>query len=390
MATGRDDVYGLTDTSEGNDAMLTLIHHGTVYAPEPRGRQSILLAGSTIHSIGTVDAGALRALDPPCQVIDASDCLVVPGFVDPHAHLLGAGGEQGPGSRMPELHWEELALAGMTTVVGCLGTDTTTRTLPALVGKARELEAGGITAYVYTGGFPIPPRTLTGSVVDDLVLIDRVIGVGEVGINDLRASEPALQELARVVSEAIVGGMVGGKAGVTHFHVGDGKHGLQLLRDLLDQHEIAPRAIYPTHINRTDTLLAEGIALARRGCFVDMDTVDGELPGWLRRYCAHDGPLSQLTVSSDARTPGGSPGKRFANFQAAAQAGILPLDEVLPLFTRNPATVLGLPTKGQLQPGMDADLLVLRHDTLAVVHVIAGGRHVVAQGQVVAHEESAA
>ncbi len=370
--------------------MLTLIQNGDIYAPEPRGRQSILLAGATIHSIGQVDAHALRSLEPPVELIDASDCLVMSGLIDPHEHLIGAGGEQGPGSRVSEVSLEEIALAGVTTVVGCLGTDTTTRTLAALLGKARELEARGITAYIYTGGFPIPPRTLTGSVVDDLVLIDRVIGVGEVAINDLRASEPALQELARSVSDAIVGGMVGGKAGVTHFHVGPGKHGLRILRELLDQHNIEPRYIYPTHINRTEALLAEGIGLTARGCFVDMDTVDGDFPDWLRRYHEQDGPLGQLTVSSDAHTPGGSPGKLFANFQAAAQERILPLEELLPLFTRNPAAALQLHMKGQLREGMDADLLVLRRETLEVVHVIARGRQLVAQGKMLPPEGSLA
>jgi beta-aspartyl-dipeptidase (metallo-type) len=369
--------------------MLTLIQHGDVYAPEAKGSQSILVAGSTIHAIGAIDRHALMSIAPACQMLDASDCLVLPGLIDPHEHLIGAGGEQGPGSRMPEVTRQEIALAGITTVIGCLGTDTTTRPLTALVGKARELEAGGLTAYIYTGGFPVPPRTLTGAVVDDLVLIDRVIGVGEVAINDLRASEPALQELARLMSEAITGGMVGGKAGVTHFHVGSGRHGLQLLRELLDQHEIAPQYIYPTHINRTDSLLAEGIALAKRGCFVDMDTVDGELPRWLAQYREKGGPLGQLTVSSDAHTPGGSPAKLFTNFQAAARSSELRLDELLPLFTRNPATVLQLAQKGQLQEGLDADILVLRRETFELVHLVARGRLLVRNSRLVDLDEPA-
>ena len=66
--------------------MLTLIQNGTVYAPDPWGGQSILVTGSTIHAIGPIDAGALGSLNPPCQVLDASDCLVVPGLIDPHEH----------------------------------------------------------------------------------------------------------------------------------------------------------------------------------------------------------------------------------------------------------------------------------------------------------------
>src|SRR3954462_13937091 len=120
---------------------LTLIEQAEVYAPEPLGRQSGLMIGTTIGRIGDVDRRSVETVDPEAAVVDGRDCVIVPGMVDPHEHLIGAGGEQGFGSREPEVRFDELVRAGITTVVGCLGTDTTTRTLPALLGKVRELEA---------------------------------------------------------------------------------------------------------------------------------------------------------------------------------------------------------------------------------------------------------
>jgi len=64
----------------------------------------------------------------------------------------------------------------------------------------------------------------------------------------------------------------------------------------------------------------------------------------------------------------------------------LPLEKLLPLVTSNPAKVLKLETKGRLEPGRDADVLVLRRESLEVVHVIANGRFLVRDGKLQVHE----
>src|SRR5689334_22116095 len=115
--------------------MLTLIQHGDVYTPDHAGVQAVLLAGATILKVGAVDEAAVRALDAPCETIDATGCLVVPGFIAPHAHVIGAGGESGFASRTPPVSLAEVVRAGVTTIVGCLGTDTTTRHLTELLGR---------------------------------------------------------------------------------------------------------------------------------------------------------------------------------------------------------------------------------------------------------------
>lgn len=358
---------------------FTLIENGLVYAPEPLGEQSVLIANDRIVKIGSIDAQALR--DFEVNVIDAEGCVVLPGLIDPHEHLIGAGGEHGFTSRMPEIPLEHILMAGITTVVGLLGTDTTTRHLQCLHAKTCQLTDEGITAYMYTGGFEHPPSTFLGSVLDDIVVIDKVIGLGELAISDARWVDPDLRELAMLVKSATLGGMMSGKAGVTHFHLGEGERRLSLLNALLDEYDTPPETLYVTHITRSEALMQEAIALAKRGAFVDMDVIDENLGDCVRYYQTHGGDMAQLTVSSDAHTPGGSPSKLYQQFVSTIREHGFSLETVLPLFTSNTATVLKLPSKGRLKPGGDGDVLILDADTYAIAHVFARGRQFVRDGE---------
>src|SRR5687768_8018795 len=102
-------------------AMLTLIENGEVYAPEPRGRTSVLMDGDKVIKVGPVDRKGLDLLDLPYDVVNAAGNCVVPGLIDPHEHLLGGSGETGFSSQTPEIRLPEILRAGVTTVVGCLG-----------------------------------------------------------------------------------------------------------------------------------------------------------------------------------------------------------------------------------------------------------------------------
>ena len=199
--------------------MVILLQGAEVFAPERLGQQDILIEGQQITYIGEVPVEAVTDL-PHASVIDARGLTAVPGFIDPHVHIAGGGGEGGYANRTPEILVSDIVSAGVTTVVGCLGTDGVTRSHADLLAKARGLEADGISTYIYTGSYQVPARTLTGTVVDDVVLIDKVIGVGEVAISDRRSFQPTVEALAELVSHSHVGGLLSGKAGVTHFHVG--------------------------------------------------------------------------------------------------------------------------------------------------------------------------
>lgn len=354
--------------------MFTWIQNGLVYDPSPRGTASVLMGEERILHVGSLPGFPEALFGMGCEVVDATGCLVMPGLVDPHNHLLGAGGEQGFSSRQPEVSWEELVTSGVTTVVGCLGTDTITRKLPSLLGRIRQLKAQGLSAYMYTGGFPVPPPTMTGSVREDIVLVEEVIGVGEIAIADVRSSHPSLWELARMVSEARVAGKMSNKAGVAHFHVGPAPQGLSLLHRLLEQEMVEASALYATHVNRNRLLTKEAALLSQRGAYVDMDTVEEGVGSHFRNYVEQGGVLEQLTFSSDAHTLGAYTQRLWQECVRAVQTHEIPLEVLLPCVTKNTARVLHLSNKGVLQKGADADVLILSASTLEPIHVFAKGQ----------------
>lgn len=364
--------------------MLTLIENGEVYTPEPVGRQSVLLTDGKVGKVGEVNRAALEQLGVEYEVIDASGCLVVPGFIDPHMHLLGGSGESGFATQTPEFFIGEIVTAGITSVVGALGVDTTMKTMAGLLAKVKALDEQGLNAYLWTGGYNVPPTSIMDTVRDDIMFIQEVIGTGEVAISDLRGMNTSTTELARVVTDSYVGGMLAGKAGVTHFHVGEEERRLEPLRMILDEHDIEPSCIYATHVERTEKLMREAIDLAKRGCNVDVDTIAEDLPKWFRYYHDQGGPPERFTASSDAAIS--SPRVFFEQVRSCVTEAGYPLEKVLPLVTRNTARILKLKRKGTLEVGKWGDVLLLEKGTLDIVHVLSRGLFMVRDGSLVAEE----
>jgi beta-aspartyl-dipeptidase (metallo-type) len=367
--------------------MLTLIEGGDVYDPEHLGEQSILLVDGKIGRIGDVDRSAVEALGIDVEVIDARGCLVCPGFIDPHQHLLGGSGEEGFATQTPEIHLTEIVRAGITTVVGTLGVDTTMKTMAGLLAKAKALKEEGIAAFIWSGGYNVPPVSIMGSVREDMMFIDEVVGAGEIAIADERAMEPTLNDLARIVVDTRMGGKLSRKAGVTHFHVGSGQRRMRCLEELIecDKFEIDPAWLYPTHINRSPQLMRDAIALTKQGSHVDIDVQEEDLAKWLSFYVDHHGDLSKLTVSSDASKKG--PDTFFQQIRKCARGHRLPLAKLLALVTRNTAEVLKLEHKGRLEVGAHGDILVMEKDEFELVHVMAKGKRLVSDGSLVVREQ---
>jgi beta-aspartyl-dipeptidase (metallo-type) len=333
---------------------MLIIENGELHTPAPRGKGTIVVAGGRIEKIGDVSAHDLRALEP--EVVDASGCIIVPGLIDGHNHLIGGSGEKGFASATPGTSAKELLDAGTTTVVGLLGTDTTTKTLPALLAKVKALRGEGLNAHMWTGGYDA--RSLTGNVRDDIVLIDEIIGAGEIAIADRRGVHFDARALARLASDCYVAGTLTGKAGVLHMHTGELSSRLSIVREMLDL-GIPATALHPTHVNRNPELFAEAIELTRRGVTVDLDLVDEDLVDWLRRY---EGDRSMLTISTDA--PIGRVGALLQQIVTIVRENVFSIEEAFALATRNPARVLKLQDCGEIAEGKRADLLLLDAKTL--------------------------
>ena len=279
----------------------------------------------------------------------------------------------------------------MTSVVALLGTDDATRHPRELVASVYGLRAEGLSAWCYTAGYHVPPVTITGTVRGDIASIECILGV-KIAISDHRSSQPTLDELLRIASEAHVGGLMTGKAGVVHLHIGDGDRGLSLIREAIAGSELPPSVFNPTHVNRRKALFEEAIALARGGSNVDITAfpVAADEDAWsasdaLIRYLDAGAPAERVTVSSDGggclptfdadgrvvKMGVGDPGDLARTIGELLRAG-QPLERVLPAFTSNPARFLRLTQKGRIAIGADADLVVL-DDNGGVQDVMANG-----------------
>ena len=363
--------------------MLTLISRGSVFSPDPRGKKDILILGDKIGAVS--EPGQIEIKGMEYEVVDASEKIVIPGLIDSHLHILGGGGEGGPATRAPEITVEDVVSSGVTTVIGCLGTDGTTRHMESLLAKAKGLELEGITTYIYSGSYQIPPVTLTGSIRSDLILIDKVIGAGEIAISDHRSSQPTFEEFSRLAAECRVGGMLGGKAGILHLHLGDGPRRLEMLFRMMKETEIPCTQVIPTHVNRNPGLLEEAIAFNREGGYFDLtagddpeaqDDQEVSIGKSIQLCLKNKASLARITVSSDSN--GSIPvfddkgnllcltiatqRSLLKNFRHLVHKNIIELQDAVKLFSTNPALFYKLQSKGEIKAGKDADLILLDKD----------------------------
>lgn len=360
--------------------MLKLIENGEIFAPEPLGKNSVLISNDTILKVGKVSRKSVESLGVEMEIIDAKNCLVTPGFIDPHQHLLGGSGEDGFSSQTPEISATEIISAGITTVVGCLGVDTTMKTMTGLLAKAKALKEEGLNAFAWSGGYNVPPTSITNEVRNDILFIEEIIGAGEIAVSDKRSTEPDFHQLAHLVHDAYVGGMLSRKSGRTHFHVGDGPRRIKLLFELIEKDDVSPEWLYPTHITRSEELMKDAIELAKKGGFVDIDTVDESLPKWLKFYSENGGDMKNLTVSSDSSIT--SPNNLFQQIQQCLIEQNFSIEEILSLVTLNTANALKLKLKGEIKAGNAADILVLEKETFKLRDVISSGKHLFKNGEI--------
>ena len=385
--------------------MVTIIRNAKVYQPEYAGVKDILILGDRIAAVGEhlrADFGGSLEV----QEINGEGMAAAPGFIDSHEHIMGGGGEGGFHTRTPEASLGDLIRNGITTVVGCIGTDGVGRDMTALLAKAHALENEGITTYAYTGSYQVPVHTLTDSLMKDIMMLDKVIGVGEVAVSDHRSSQPSFEEFARIAADARVAGMLSGKAGIVNVHLGDSERRLDLIRRVIHETEIPASQFLPTHVNRNEALFEECLDFAAEGGTIDF-TGNEDIDYWeticdevrvcrgIRRLLERGISSDRFTISSDGQ--GSMPvfnaqgeykgigiGKAsclLKEVRECVQKEDIPLETAIKGITCNPASILKLDRKGRIKGGFDADICLLEEGTLKLNTVIAKGQVMVKDGE---------
>ncbi|MBL6874982.1 MAG: beta-aspartyl-peptidase [Flavobacteriales bacterium] len=373
---------------------MLLIKNTNLYSPKSLGKKDILISNGKIVAIDDeiVNHSVFS------EVWDAKGAITTPGFIDQHIHVIGAGGKHGFASMTPQLHLGDLINCGTTTVVGLLGTDGSTRSIKTLFSKTQALNQEGITAYMYTGYYGLDKVYLMNSLQEDMIYIDSVIGC-KIAISDIRSSYPSALELLRLLRNVRVGGMLSGKKGILHLHLGALSSKMDLLFEIIENYEFPIEHISPTHVGRTKDLFDQAITFAKMGGMIDITTGASKYTDPYKSVLyALDNNVSidYMTFSSDGNAGLDKLDKNnnLVGFKSAPfdknfeevinlhKLGGIPLEDALKLITSNPAKNLGLKNKGQVKINSDADLCFLNSD-LELNTVIANGKFMMQEGALV-------
>ncbi|MGG7096735.1 beta-aspartyl-peptidase [Clostridium sardiniense] len=382
--------------------MIKVIKNIKIYSPKYLGEKDIVIVNDKIE-------GIYESIKIPedfinIEVIDGKGKYAFPGFIDAHVHLIGGGGEGGFKTRTPELQLSNITRAGITTVNGCIGTDGVCRNMRALIAKVKALKEEGITATCYSGSYEVPVKTMTDSIKGDLMLVDEIIGVGEIALSDNRSSQPRLDEFINLVAQSRVGGLLSNKSGVVNVHLGGGARRLDFLFKMLDESEIPATQVIPTHMSRTKELLDAGVDWVKRGGYMDLTTSsdpdnleEGEMIASkaLKYLLDKELPIEKITFTSDGN--GSMPifdeyGKLkglgicsveslYGEVKKAILTEKIDIEKALKVITSNVSDALKLTSKGRIEPKKDADIVIVNESDLAIDKVIALGRLMVDKGE---------
>ena len=373
---------------------MLLIKNAEVYAPQYLGKRDVLICGGKIEYI----AEEIAVPQIPCAVIDAAGKCLVPGLIDGHVHITGGGGEGGFHTRTPEIQLSELIRGGITTVVGVLGTDGSTRSVENLYAKTMALNEEGVTAYMMTGAYCCPGPTITGDLGKDILFCEKILGA-KLAVSDHRSSNITSAEMTELASKTRVAGMISGKPGMIILHMGSGKQGLKSVFDALESSDLPVGIFRPTHIGRSERLRKEILKLLEMGGYADYTCGArkvGKPSEYICEVMAQGIPTEHITVSTDGHGSWSrydKEGKLLEMGVASAESLLkelrymiaekkVPMEKALTFFTSNPADALGLNgKKGIIAEQADADLLLMG-DGFALDTVIAKGEVMMRGGEI--------
>ncbi len=384
--------------SLGRTKTVKLIRGGRIFTPDEIGVQDILVINNRIVGLGR-DISPRLGLDLETEIYDAKDKVICPGIIDSHLHLIGGGGAAGFISRVKEIPVEDIVRHGVTTVVGCLGLDHISKSAKTLLIKANALESAGISSYIFTGSWVFPPITVTGSVEEDLVFIDKVIGV-KLAVGEASSTHPDKRELRNLIGEIRRGSQLSGKAGILHVHLGPHSHEwIKLFQEILSEIKIPPSKVIFTHANRSQEMLHLTLEYTKQGGAIDLTASlnPAERPGSIRASEALKTMLGQglsldrVTLTSDGNASRVLPDGTIiyvgiepllSEIKALVMEQKVSLTSALKLVTTNPAHLYQIDTaKGSLAPGKEADLMIM-NDRFEIGDVMSKGNWLVRQGEV--------
>jgi len=384
-----------------SSAPWLLVKGAHLYEPNDLGPCDLLAVGSQIAMIDS-DIKCWSAENG--RVLNAEGLIMIPGLIDAHQHVLGGGGEGGPGTRQSEIKIETIVQGGITTVVGVLGYDSTSKDVRCLLGKSQELRVKGISAYMLVGAYhwDSSGATLTGSITDDIVFVEQVLGI-KIAISDHRGLFSDWRDLSHIAAQARIGGLISGKCGIVNVHLGYGINSMKPLFEIIENTKIPANQFYPTHVNSSQRNLEDALRFGKLGGMVDITACiaphlgfDGSIrPSDAVIWLVEQGINADgITFTSDGN---GNWVKRDNSGNVVEIAVIsvsqlieevrdlivrhkYPISDALRLVTANPAKVLNLKKKGHLSGGADADFVLLTPD-FKIKTVVSKGKVLYCDGK---------
>ena len=372
--------------------MFRLIKNAHVYSPKDLGIKDILLWEDRVIKIGE-ELKIPEGFEGETQ--DYSGKIIIPGLVDTHVHITGGGGEGGFTSRTSEITVEEIAEAGVTTLVGVLGTDGYARRVEDVLIKCMALREEGFDCYFLTGSYTLPLTTMRGSVAEDIIFNEYCLGTDEVAHCDHRGSLLRYEEFTRIAADTRNGARLAGIKGVLNIHLGNYENPSDFFIKACEEDITFRPLILPTHVTRKDSVFMSCLKFLEYGGQIDITA--GSKAKKRREFGSVEaleyiynkyGSLDRVSMTSDGNGSApvwdklgnmigmgkGSCKVLLSDLKKAAKRGTVPFEEILRTITSTPATIYGLKNSaGTIVENGTANFAVLNED-LDLAETILNGK----------------
>lgn len=375
--------------------MFRLLKNGHVYSPQDLGIKDILLWEDRIIKTGEdlkIPAGFNG------EISDFSGKIIIPGIVDTHVHITGGGGEGGFTTRTSEITFEEIAEAGVTTLVGVLGTDGYARRVEDVLVKCMALREQGFDCYFLTGSYTFPITTMRGSVAEDIIFNEYCLGAGEVAHCDHRGSLMRYEEFIRLAADTRNGARLAGLKGVLNIHLGNYPDPADFFIRACEEDITFRPLIIPTHVTRKYDVFESCLKFLEYGGQIDITAGSDSSPAHkscgsvdaLEIIYKKYGSLERVSMTSDGNGSmpiwdelgnmigmgKGSSKVLLSDLKKATQRDVIPFEETLRTMTTTPAANYGLKNSaGKIIENGIANFAVL-DDNLDLASTILNGKTV--------------